>query len=144
MSLFLLDVNVLLALVDPRHMDHERAHEWFRTSGMHGWATCPITENGFIRIASNPKYPNSPGNALLTREILTRFCKHAHHAFWPDSETLRDDRLFSLDGTVSASHLTDVYLLGLAAHKRGKLATFDRHIPVSTVRGGTAALELIV
>ena len=57
----LLDVNVLVALFDPSHVHHTAAHDWFADRGEEGWATCPITENGLLRIVGHPKYPNSPG-----------------------------------------------------------------------------------
>ena len=91
----LLDVNVLLALFNPDHIHHEVAHDWFADHQARGWATCPMTENGFVRILSHPKaaavveHPEE----LLAR--LTRFCKSAHHVFWPDSVILRDRKLRS-------------------------------------------------
>jgi predicted nucleic acid-binding protein len=57
---FLLDVNVLIALIDPGHVAHDDAHAWFQAEGQAGWSTCPLTENGVVRIVGNPKYPNSP------------------------------------------------------------------------------------
>ena len=140
MSVGLLDVNVLLALFDPRHVHHEPAQRWFEVDGRKGWATCPITENGFIRIASQPSYPSSPGNATVLRKLLTEFCRGSGHTFWADSATLRDDKLFNADVLVAASHVTDVYLLGLAVHNHGRLITFDRRIPAAAVRGGDKAL----
>ncbi|MDO9124550.1 MAG: VapC toxin family PIN domain ribonuclease, partial [Deltaproteobacteria bacterium] len=62
MTTYLLDVNLLLALSDPMHIHHELAHRWFAEKGHQAWATCPLTENGFIRIASHPNYPNRPGD----------------------------------------------------------------------------------
>lgn len=141
--MFLLDINVLLALSDPRHVDHERAHLWFRTAATRGWATCPLTENGFIRIASHPSYPNRPGDVVVTRELFGRFCAHPKHVFWPDDATLMDGGAFTFRPGLGHAHLTDVYLLGLAVRHRGHLATFDRRIPVDAVVGGAAALALL-
>ncbi len=62
MTIYLLDINLLLALTDPMHVHHELSHQWFAKKGRKGWATCPLTENGFVRIASHPKYPNRPGD----------------------------------------------------------------------------------
>ena len=62
MTTYLLDVNVLIALVDPAHVHHEPAHAWFSQQGSTSWATCPMTENGLLRIVGHPRYPNSPGS----------------------------------------------------------------------------------
>ena len=140
MSVGLLDVNVLLALFDPRHVHHEPAQRWFAAEGRKGWATCPITENGFVRIASQPSYPSSPGSVTVVRKLLTEFCRNSHHVFWPDAATLRDDNLFESGTLVASNHITDVYLLGLAVHNHGRLITFDRRIPATAVRGGDKAL----
>ena len=139
----LLDVNVLLALCDPRHLHHDAAHGWFKKLGTDGWATCPVTENGFIRIASHPKYPNRPGSPSLVAGILQEFCLNPQHEFWPDSLSLLDGSIFSHAALLAHSQITDVYLLGLAVQNKGKLATFDQDIAVAAVTGGKQALELI-
>ncbi len=140
----LLDVNLLLALYDPRHIHHEPAHRWFAAMGKSAWATCPITENGFIRIASHPSYPNSPGNVMCASNLLRTFCHGNGHHFWPDDVCLTDETLFRLGPALSANQTTDVYLLGLAARNGGKLATLDRSIPTSAVIGGERTLEVII
>ena len=129
----LLDVNVLIALIDPNHVHHEAAHAWFRSHRSAGWATCPLTENGVIRILSNPAY--SPVAELPAKvvERLQAARKSGNHRFWPDDISLCDPRLFSL--AVGWRQLTDVYLLALARHNQGHLATFDRSIPLKAVRG---------
>lgn len=142
MTTYLLDVNVLLALFDPNHVSHLAAHAWFQNIGERAWATCPITENGLVRIAGHPSYPGSPGTPGELRAMLREFCGSKNHHFWPDDVTLLDDTLFSLV-RVAHSHVTDVYLLGLSVRKGGKLATFDRHIPAGAVHGGIEALEMI-
>ena len=70
MSAALLDVNVLIALLDPRHVDHERAHTWLRDSAPLPWASCPLTENAVLRILGNPRYPNSPGPPAAVAPLL--------------------------------------------------------------------------
>lgn len=141
MTTYLLDVHLLLALSDPMHIHHEAAHNWFVAVGRQSWATCPLTENGFVRVASHPKYPNRPGDALAVLALLRQFCAASGHQFWNDEISLRD----SLDPERIITHaqITDVYLLGLAAHKGGKLATLDQHIPANAVMGGSKALEHI-
>ena len=143
MTAYLLDVNVLLALCDPRHVHHEAAHGWFADVAAAGWATCPLTENAFVRIASQPAYPNRPGPPPVVAALLRRFRALPGHRFWPDSVSLFDEGLFVLGGSLSPGQLTDVYLLGLAARHGGCLATFDEGIPAGVVTGGTTALCVI-
>jgi hypothetical protein len=140
---YLLDVNVLLALFDQNHVSHTSAHQWFQDVGRHSWASCPVTENGLVRVASHPSYPGCPGNPQEILALLRQFCSSRGHRFWPDEVSLLDEKLFSLGASVTHTHLTDVYLLGLSVHKRGKLATLDRHIPAAAVRRGGEALEVI-
>ena len=138
---YLLDVNLLVALADPMHLHHNTAHQWFGRTGQAAWATCPLTENGFVRVASNPKYTNRPGNVPVLLAMLRDLCKAAGHIFWNDDISLRE----ILDPTVVLTHnqITDVYLLGLAVHHDGKLATLDERIPVSAVRSGETAIEIV-
>jgi len=141
MTTCLLDVNLLLALSDPMHVHHESAHGWFGETGRQGWATCPLTENGFIRIASHPNYPNRPGDVTAVLAIFRGLCEAPGHRFW--SEDVSILQILEPDAIITHAQITDVYLLGLAVHKRGKLATLDQRIAVGAVRGGREALELI-
>jgi toxin-antitoxin system PIN domain toxin len=140
-TVYLLDVNVLLALSDPMHVHHEAAHRWFEEIGSRAWATCPLTENGYVRVASHPNYPNRPGDAGAVLELLRRFSALAGHVFWIEDASLRD--MFPPGSVLSHVHVTDVYLVGLALAKGEKLATFDRRIPASLLPGGNNALEVI-
>ncbi|HMQ54575.1 MAG TPA: VapC toxin family PIN domain ribonuclease [Anaerolineae bacterium] len=141
MTTYLLDINLLLALSDPMHVHHDLAHHWFAQTGHHSWATCPLTENGFVRITSHPKYPNRPGDVATMLEILRQLCEVEGHEFWAEDISIRN--LLEPGAIISPSHITDIYLLGLSLHKGGKLATLDQRIPVSVVQGGLDALELI-
>lgn len=86
----LLDVNVLLALLDSDHVDHKRAREWIEAEISHGWASCAITQNGFVRITSQPHYPYPvTPNEALTR--LGRATSTEHHQYWPCSVSLVDE-----------------------------------------------------
>jgi len=140
----LLDVNVLVALFDPDHVHHDAAHDWFAAHRDGGWATCPLTENGLVRILSNAAYTGvheTPGRIV---ERLAAFCASGRHVFWGDEVSLRDNRLFNPSMPATHRHVTDIYLLGLARHKGGRLATFDRRIPVAAVVGADPEhLELI-
>jgi toxin-antitoxin system PIN domain toxin len=138
---YLLDINVLLALCDPMHVHHEAAHQWFGKKGRNSWATCPLTENGFVRIASHPQYPNRPGDVAVALAILRRFCKDKEHRFWSENLSIRD--LFRSEVLLTQTQITDAYLLGLAVHQGGRLATLDQRLPVKAVDGGREALELI-
>lgn len=140
---FLLDVNVLIALMDPVHIAHDAAHRWFDEAGRHEWATCPLTENGVIRIVGHVRYPNSPGSPAEAAKLVARLREHPGHRFWPDDISLVEaDRVDA--GMLSASHqVTDSYLLALAVAHGGQLATFDRKLSARAVRGGQAALHLI-
>jgi uncharacterized protein len=132
----LLDVNVLIALFDATHIHHEPAHDWFADHRRHGWATCPTTENGFVRVLTNPLAAVDSESLPTIVDRLKTFCSSGHHAFWPDRLSLRDP-LFDLSYARGHRQLTDVYLLGLAVKHRGRLATFDRSIPVKAVVGAT-------
>jgi len=139
--IYLLDINLLLALTDPMHVHHESSHQWFTKKGQRGWATCPLTENGFIRIAGHPNYPNRPGDISAVVSILRRLCEASGHHFW--SEDLSILGILEHNAIITHAQITDVYLLGLAVHNKGKLATLDQRIPVDAVRGGGQALELL-
>ncbi len=129
----LLDVNVLVALFDPEHIHHEAAHDWFAESSRSGWATCPLTENGLIRVLSNPGYPGRHTTIHDASDRLLTLCRGSEHIFWKDSLSMRDERRFRTQHVQGYRQLTDVYLLGLAVEHDGCLATFDRGIPIASV-----------
>jgi toxin-antitoxin system PIN domain toxin len=126
MPVALLDVNFLVALFDQDHIHHEPAHSWFAAHRADGWATCPLTENGVIRILSNLAYSDALESADQIRDRLDALCKTGDHVFWGDSISLRDGR-FDLSA-VTHRQLTDLYLLALAIENGGRLATFDGRI----------------
>lgn len=136
--MFLLDINVLIALADQDHVHHTRAETFFLAHHQQGWATCPITENGFVRIITNPTYPKGPGTTADARDILRQLCAHEGHRFWTDDLSLR-----SFSTLPVSKHLTDHYLLSLAIHRQGILATFDQNIDASLVGGGSSAYLVI-
>jgi len=136
--MFLLDINVLIALADPDHEHHGKAETFFIANRNLGWATCPITENGFVRIVGNSRYPKGPGNTDAACSILKQLCAQPGHRFWPDDLSLRG--ALNLPGW---KHVTDHYLLSLAMHRQGKLATFDCRINASLVPGGVDAYVVL-
>ena len=134
----LLDVNVLVALFDPDHVHHDTAHDWFADNRGGGWATCPLTENGVVRILSNLRYSPTAEPSSRIVERLRGVRESGHHVFWADDVSLRDVSRFVAGASISHRQVTDVYLLGLAKRHRGRLATFDRTIPLEAVPGGVA------
>lgn len=143
MTRALLDVNVLLALLDSDHVDHRRARTWLHRDIESGWASCPITQNGVVRIMSQPRYPSpvTPA-AVITR--LERACGTAHHKFWPGDVSLLDPTLIDRSRLHGPRQITDAYLLGLAVRHDGRLATFDRSVVRTAVLGATAAHLLVL
>ncbi len=140
----LLDINVLVALFDPDHVHHDAAHDWFAEEGRAGWATCPITEAGFVRVLSNPAYGGGATRATDLIARLRRFCESGGHGFWPDGVSLRNESVFDFSHVASHRQITDVYLLGLAQARGGVLATFDRGIPVKAVKGATESSLVVI
>ncbi len=143
MTRYLLDVNVLIALVDPAHVQHDEVHEWFGRIGRKAFATCPLTENGLLRIVGHPKYPNSPGPPSVVASALLAIRALPGHEFWPDSISLADSKFVDASLLSSHSRVTDGYLLGLARANRGQLATLDRKLATEVVAEGKASLALI-
>ena len=134
----LLDVNVLIALLDVAHTSHVAAHQWFGQHAANGWASCPITQNGCIRIMSHPSYRNtrSVHEVMLHLREAT---KTNVHEFWPDDVSLLDDGVIDATRIHGPRQLSDVYLLALAVAHHGILVTFDTSIALSAVRRATAA-----
>lgn len=130
----LLDINILIALLDADHFFHARAHAWWRKEKPK-WASCPLTENGIIRIMSSASYSRARQFTVaeLTSQFQT-FAQNTAHAFWPGSISINDDTRFEHKRILSSKHLTDLYLLGLAVEANGRLVTFDQGIPISAVK----------
>lgn len=134
----LLDVNVLLALHDPEHTHAEAAHEWWEQNQGQGWASCPLSENGFIRVLSGSTYsPRIRFTPFEATEVFKAFVSFSDHEFWSDSLSLIDNSIFALDLVVGPRQLTDIYLLALSVRNGGRLVTFDRRIPIEAVIGAT-------
>jgi toxin-antitoxin system PIN domain toxin len=128
----LLDVNVLIALLDAGHSLHGPAMHWLAAHASEGWASCPITQNGCVRIMSAPGYPDPlPVSAVVER--LAEATAHKLHEFWPDEVSILDATAVDPSRVHGPRQVTDLYLLALAASRRGRLVTFDRSIPVEAV-----------
>lgn len=130
----LLDINVLLALLDADHVDHQRARDWISGEIQHGWASCALTQNGFVRIISQPRYP-SPISPFEAVERLRRATSTEHHEFWPCSISLLEESRVNASHVHGPRQVTDVYLLALALEHEGRFVTFDRSISLSAAPG---------
>lgn len=133
----LLDVNILIALLDGAHIHHRLATEWVEKNINAGWASCPITQNGCIRIMSQPGYPNSVPAAQVAAR-LAEATQHSSHQFWPDTISLLKAGSLKWDEVMSSRHVTDAYLLALAVQQRGRFVTLDRGVPLAAVNNATA------
>lgn len=131
----LLDVNVLIALFNEGHSNHELAHDWFADNRADGWATCPLTENGLLRVLGNPSNRSEFLSLPELGKRLRKFCASGGHEFWPDEISLRDEHQFNLSLVHGYRQLTDMYLLGIAVTRNGRLATFDHRISLAAVKG---------
>jgi toxin-antitoxin system PIN domain toxin len=129
----LFDVNVLVAVLDAQHLHHARATHWWAQNRAHGWSSCPLTQNGFLRVVTQPRYASaiSLGDAFAHLRSNTQLDEHV---FWPDDLSLLDEQLINRSHVLGPKQLTDVYLLALAVKHGGRLATFDRGIPIAAVR----------
>jgi toxin-antitoxin system PIN domain toxin len=138
----LLDVNILIALLDGSHIHHRMVTDWLERNIDAGWASCPITQNGCIRIMSQPSYPNSvPAMQVAAR--LSEATQHPSHHFWADTLSLLQPDCLEWDKVLSSRHVTDVYLLALAVQQGGCFATLDRGIPLNAV-GRALRTHLVV
>ena len=139
----LLDVNVLIALLDSDHASHDAAIRWFAKHAREGWASCPITQNGCIRIMSNQGYPNPlPVQAVIER--LAEACDEDIHEFWPDEVSLLDSDVVDSSRIHGPRQLTDIYLLALAVQHEGRLVTFKTGIPLAAVLNATTQNLLVL
>ncbi len=129
----LLDLNVLISLIDDHHLHYVRAHDWWEQNRAHGWASCPLIQNGFLRILSQPSY-NAPLPLSEAFRLLCEATEADDHTFWPDDVSLLDDQCINRERVLGPKQLTDIYLLALAVKHNGRLVTFDRAIPIAAVR----------
>jgi toxin-antitoxin system PIN domain toxin len=138
----LLDVNVLIALLDGAHVGHDRATTWLEREIAPGCASCPLTQNGCIRIMSQPAHPG----ALPAAKVAVRLAEAARgpaHAFWPDDLSLLDDGVLDWTRVLGHRQVTDNYRLALAVRHGGRFVTFDARVDCRAVQGATAS-QLVV
>lgn len=130
----LLDVNVLIALMDAAHVHHQLARSWLEENIQNGWASCPITQNGCIRILSQPTYPGSEPAAVIAARLADA-ADTPWHEFWPDNLSLLEQDCLDWKHVLGSRQITDAYLLAVAVHRGGRLVTLDRAVPLAVVPG---------
>lgn len=139
----LLDVNVLLARFDQDHIHHDQARSWLNTNREYGWASCPLTQNGFVRIRTQAGYRRRITIAEAAG-ILNAQTELADHQLWPDDISISDPQIFDHSRILGPNQITDLYLLALAVKHEGRLVTFDRGIPLAVVRGAEARHLVVI
>jgi hypothetical protein len=142
------DVNVLVALFDPTHVHHEAAHAWFAEARRHAWATCPLTQSGFLRVVTNPAYPNRRLTVAEAASYLDQLiANHAEtHHFFEDDTSLLDSSRFDLSAVTGHRQVTDLHLLGICVRFKARLVTLDKGITALTsalVQGSSEILLLV-
>lgn len=133
----LLDVNVLLALFDADHIFHRTARSWWLANRHHGWASCPLTQNGYLRIVSQQSY-TTPARLSDAIQQLHSWAQPPNHEFWPDDLSILDDAIIDHSRLLGPRQITDVYLLALAVRHGGRFVTLDTSVSLAAVRGARA------
>jgi uncharacterized protein len=128
MSVFLLDANVLLALVWRNHEQHEAAHAWCARQRRFRWATCPSTELAFMRISMQPAIVRRALSGSEALELLDRNLQRAGHEFWAEDLPVTKALVRVRDRLVGHKQVMDAFLLSLATRRNQKLATFDQGV----------------
>ena len=143
MTVHLLDVNVLIALMWPAHESHDRAQEWFLKFFNTGWATCPLTQAGCVRILSNPSFSSDAVTPQEAIKILATNLKHPSHQFWPDDLSFTEAAQPTQKQIAGHQQITDAYLIGLVLQRKAKLATMDRGISTLLPKDKQSAVVLL-
>lgn len=130
----LLDVNVLIALLDAGHVHHTAASTWLYTNVEQGWASCPLTQNGCLRLLATDRYPRRQPVASIAAR-LREATQTPYHEFWSDEISVLDAERFEQSRWLSSRQVTDAYLLALAVHRNGTFVTLDRNVDRALVRG---------
>ncbi|MFM9971060.1 MAG: TA system VapC family ribonuclease toxin [Burkholderiales bacterium] len=139
----LLDINVLIALFDVDHPFHSTSAEWLKQNVRGGWASCPLTQNGCVRIMSQPGYPHAvPASVVIER--LREATSNAAHQFWPDDVSVLDEKVIDAKQVHGPRQITDTYLLALAVEHAGRFVTFDAGVALSAVKNATAKNLLVL
>jgi hypothetical protein len=144
-SIALLDVNALLALLWENHVCHARMARWFAGNENRGWATCPITEQGFVRIVCNPAYMKPAPGIRSAIDLLQKTTETSNnHQFWANDlplSALSSSMRHRLQGP---KQITDAYLLAMAMHRNGTLVTFDYRMETLAPEGSVEREALVI
>lgn len=128
------DVSCLVAMLDRNHGAHRRVSAWFVTNREQGWLTCPLTQNGCVRVLSQPRYPR-PLSVIVSMELLQAAVSTEHHQFILDDISILDGTLVNARRLSGHRQIADAYLLALAVAHDARLVTLDRRISVDAVHG---------
>ena len=139
----LYDVSFLIALLDQNHPSHSEAASWHIENIEQGWASCPLTQNGYLRIRSQRNYPRPLGLIQSHEQLLAATSTH-YHQFIADDISLLDDSLVRFRDLSNHRQLTDVYLLALAVAQDARLVTLDTHIPLGAVRAANESHLIVI
>lgn len=140
---FLLDVNVLIASIDPGHVAHNRVREWHRQLGPTTWATCPFTQAGFVRIVSNPHFHDQVISVREACELLASLTARPGHRYWAADMTF-GEAVARFAGNLSGhKQVSDAYLLGLVISNQGRLVTLDKGIEALAGKKLAQYLEIL-
>jgi toxin-antitoxin system PIN domain toxin len=124
----LLDINVLVALFWPTHAQHEVVLKWFAEHRYRGWATCPLTEVGFVRVVSNPVFSRDAVTPKEALGVLAANTVASDHVFWSGDLSLTRAMQFAGPRLVGHQQVVYAYLIALAVKYSGFLVTFEGHI----------------
>jgi hypothetical protein len=130
-------------MLDSDHVHHVQARAWLKANIKHGWASCPLTQNGCIRIMSQPGYPNALPAAAVAERLAAATATN-HHVFWPDAVSMLDAGRIVWSAVLGSRRVTDVYLLALAVQQDGLLVTLDRAVPLKAVLGAKARHLVVI
>ncbi len=140
----LLDVNVLIAITWPADPAHTKCREWFMHTCLQGWASCPLTQTGYVRVITSPGFsPDAPSIAEAVSK-LERHIAHPDHQFWAADLQLPEVWRYFVDRLQGHRQITDAYLLALAIHRGGMLVTRDRGIRSLLPAGSPLVKHLLV
>jgi uncharacterized protein len=142
---WLLDVNVLVARFWKPHTHHQIARAWMAQHEHEGWATCPITQAGFVRTVSNPGFSeNAPRPAEAIHWLAETLRADPNHRFWADDLSVSAACSETASRLAGHKQLTDAYLLGLAKHNEARFLTLDRRTLVLAPDRSHARAALVV
>ena len=122
------DVNILLILHDPHHQDYKLVWQWFSHPKQRPFATCPTTQSGMMRLLLQGVAGAAPFTTQEARNALLRLVQRPGHVYWPDTPAYLEATESLFKRMQGHRQTTDSYLLGLAIHNKGRLATMDRGI----------------